>query len=168
LGRVCRQRSANMFRLLVEAQQADGWFSPNGLRVAYTSNESGKDEVYVVSFQTPSNSTVRKGAETNGKWQISPSGGHLPRWRHDGRELFYIAEDGNLMSVPVTSGDSKFEIGAARPLFRPNAGTIAMGHTTAAYDVSLDGSKFIMNIGPSPETTAPITLVENWLSDFKK
>jgi hypothetical protein len=157
-----------MFRLLVEAQQADGWFSPNGVRVAYTSNESGKDEVYVVSFQTPSNSTVRKGAETNGKWQISPSGGHLPRWRHDGRELFYIAEDGNLMSVPVTSGDSKFEIGAARPLFRPNAGTIAMGPTTAAYDVSLDGSKFIMNIGPSPETTAPITLVENWLSDFKK
>ena len=71
------------------------------------------------------------------------------------------------MSVPVTSGDSKFEVGAARRLFRPNADTIA-GPTVAAYDVSLDGSKFIINIGPSPETTAPITLVENWLSDFRK
>jgi Tol biopolymer transport system component len=157
------------FRLLAdEAQQNSGRFSPDGLRVTYSSNESGKEEVYVVSFQPPSRSTVSRGAEINGKWQISSFGGHRPRWSHEGSELFYIADDNTLMSVPVVSRGSRFEVGAARPLFRPNLATATPNTAANAYDVSPDGSRFILNIGAPPETSAPITLVENWLSDFKK
>jgi eukaryotic-like serine/threonine-protein kinase len=152
------------FRLFQgEAVEAGGQFSPDGLWIAFTSNESGKDEVYVVPFHVPSGSSARRSAALSGKWQISLSGGRRPRWRRDGRELFYIADDSTLMSVPVTGRGSKFEVGVPRPLFRANPGT-----PRYIYDVYPDGSRFIINTMAPPETTSPITLVENWLSDFKK
>src|SRR4030095_16327282 len=76
--------------LQAEFDEKHGRFSPNGRWVAYTSNESGRDEVYVQSF--PPSGT---------KFQISADGGSEPQWRKDGTELFYIAEDRTLMAVPV-------------------------------------------------------------------
>jgi Tol biopolymer transport system component len=149
------------YRLLEgEAEENEARFSPDGRQVAYISNESGRNEVYVVPF---SSSTSNRTATGSRKLQISTSGGRRPNWRRDGKELFYVANDGALMSVSVTRKGSKFEFGAARPLFRPNSATFDF-----IYDVSPDGSRFIGNTVAPPETTAPITLVENWLSDFKK
>ena len=69
--------------------------------MAYDSDESGQREVYVRGFAPD-----RNPATGVGQWQISPAGGSKPRWSRDGRELFYIARDGKLMAVPVTSGTS--------------------------------------------------------------
>jgi eukaryotic-like serine/threonine-protein kinase len=149
------------FPLLERGTQLDGQISSDGRWVVYTSNESGRNEVYVVPFRPPPQSSTPRSADSYGKWQISTSGGQQPRWRRDGRELFYVAADNTLMSVPVTSSGSRFEVGAAHPLFRAN---LDLGFV---YDVSPDGSRFIMNTA-APETTAPITLVENWPSDFAK
>lgn len=148
------------FRLLEGKNKEDnGRFSPDGRWLAYISNESGRNQVYVISFHLPlSSSATSRGI--NGKWQISVSGGNFPSWRRDGKELFYMAEDNTLMAVPVNARGSKLEIGTAHPLFRTNPSLLT-------YDVSPDGSRFIV-LTAAPETTAPITLVENWLSDFKK
>lgn len=151
------------FRLLEgESVEVDGQFSPNGRWVAYSSNQSGRDEVYVVPF--PALSSDRKNVVAGRKWQVSLSGGHQPRWRRDCKELFYMAADNTLIAVPVMSRGSKFEAGPAHPLFRTNP-PLTSDHFS--YDVLPGGSRFIVNTA-APERAAPITLVENWLSDFKK
>ena len=80
--------------------------SPDGRWLAYNTDESGRFEVYVQSFPAPG----------GGKWQISKDGGWFPRWRRDGRELFYYAHDERLMAVPVRSA-TRLDVGAAVPLF---------------------------------------------------
>ena len=80
--------------------------SPDGRWLAYNADESGRFEVYVQSFPAPG----------GGKWQISKDGGWFPRWRRDGRELFYYASDERLMAVPVRSA-TRLDVGAAVPLF---------------------------------------------------
>ncbi|MCI0606298.1 hypothetical protein L0156_25205 [bacterium] len=92
-------------------QEVQGQFSPDGNWVAYTSEESGRQEVYVRRF--PSG---------EGKWQIS-SGGGEPRWRSDGKELFYISLDGKMMSVAIKPGDN-FEASPPVPLFSTNLGIL--------------------------------------------
>ena len=62
--------------------------------MAYASNETGKWEIYVTSFP-----------DARGKWQVSTGGGEQPRWRRDGKELFYLSSDGKMMAAPVTTGD---------------------------------------------------------------
>jgi Tol biopolymer transport system component len=152
------------FRLLEgDSVEADGQFSPDGRWVTYTSNESGRLEAYVVPFYATSNLGQARNAALGRKWQISILGGRWPRWRRDGRELFYLALDNTLMLVPVLSHGSVFRIGTPHPLFRINPGN----NYDTSYDVSPDGSRFIINTAPK-ERTAPITLVENWLSDFNK
>ena len=84
--------------------------SPDGRWLAYVSDESGRYEVYVQSFPGG-----------GGKRQVSTGGGIGPRWRGDGKELFYHAPDGKLMAVPVKSGAS-FEAGAPVALFEFRAG----------------------------------------------
>jgi hypothetical protein len=75
--------------------------------MAYTSNESGRREVYVLSFQ---------GA--TGKWQVSPNGGAAPRWRSDSRELFYLAPDGGLMATEAKEENGRLQLGLPRLLFQ--------------------------------------------------
>lgn len=143
------------------AVEGDGQFSPDGRWVAYTSNESGTEQVYVVPFQRLSASSAGK-ADIGGRRQISVSGGRWPRWRRDGRELFYVSPDSSLVAVPVKIRGSQCETGAVRSLFR-----IDQPHDTFPYDVAPDGRRFILNT-PAPEGNAPLTLVENGLSDFKR
>ena len=124
--------------------------SPDGRWIAYVSDESGKFEVYVQSFPTPS-----------GKWQVSTEGGNSPRWRRDGKELFYVAPDRKLMAVPVKLG-TIFEAGAPGALFEANinpGGGPGIGHQ---YDVTADGQRFLLNLEPRETSTTPLTVVLNW------
>ncbi len=81
-------------------------FSPDGRWISYTSNETGRQQIYIQSFPP-----------SGGKWQISTGGGTKARWRKDGRELFYIAPDRTLMSVRLSSDGTTFEHSAPQPLF---------------------------------------------------
>jgi eukaryotic-like serine/threonine-protein kinase len=147
------------FRLLQgDAIETDGQFSPDGHWVAYVSNVTGREEVYVVPFHSGSNSS----AHDVEAMRVSLAGGHAPRWRRDGKEIFYLALDKALMSAKVTYRARKLELGTPRPLFRTNPGFFIF-----PYDVSPDGKRFLVNTA-TPEKAAPITLVENWQSDFRQ
>ena len=89
--------------LKTEFDERHGQFSPDGRWVAYRSSESGRFEIYVRPFPGP-----------GGQWQISTAGGIAPRWRPDGKELYYIAPDGKLMAVPIVGKAQR--LNPARPL----------------------------------------------------
>ncbi len=127
-------------------------FSPDGHWVAYTSGESGRSEVYVRPF--PSG---------DGKWQISSDGGSEPRWRSDGKELFYLTADGTLMSVSIDA-KSSFEVTSAVSLFKTRTFPIPMGAWggAAQYDVSNDGSRFLINTIVVPPTPSNLYVIVNW------
>jgi serine/threonine protein kinase/Tol biopolymer transport system component len=134
--------------------ESQGQFSPDGRWVAYTSNESGRYEVYVAPFPGP-----------GGKWQISTAGGSSPRWRRDGAEIFFLAPDNALMATAVNGKASSFQVGAVRLLFQTHL--IGQRHE---YDVSADGQKFLINSAPlqNGAASAPITVVLNWTAGLKK
>ena len=133
-----------------------GQFSPDGRWVAYMSNESERFEIYVRPFSA----SAAAGA-AGGQWQVSTSGGMYPRWRPDGKELYYIALDGKLMAVPIAVSGAAFEPGTPVALFQTRivgGGTNpAVGHQ---YDVSSDG-RFLINT-VLEEANSPITLLQNW------
>lgn len=126
--------------------EQNGQFSPDGRWVAYDTNESGRPEIVVQPFPEPS-----------GKWQLSTGGGTQPRWRADGKELYFIAPDGTLMAVTVAASGSTFEAGKPVALFPTNVGLIPK----AQYAVSRDG-RFLMNQTIEASTAVPITLILNW------
>jgi Tol biopolymer transport system component len=130
-------------------------FSPDGRWVAYVSDESGRAEVYVQSFPV-----------SGGKWQVSTTGGDQPQWRRDGRELFYMAPDKNLMAVTVTPGDS-FEAGAPVSLFTTRIPTTSLTDDRNNFVPSADGQRFLVINLVEEGNTQPITLVLNWASALK-
>jgi Tol biopolymer transport system component len=126
--------------------------SPDGRWIAYTSFESNRMEVYVRAFPA--------GA---GQWQVSTSGGGDPRWRRDGKELFYIAANGILMTVAVESG-RVFTPGIPQPLFDTRINHLwddARNH----YDVSLDGQRFLVATPIDNLGSLPLTVVVNWKNE---
>lgn len=125
-------------------------FSPDGRWLAYTSNESGRPEVYVAPFPGG-----------NGKWQVSSAGGAFPRWRGDGRELYCLAADNTLIAVTVASTATGFEVGGSQNLFKANPPTQG-GYP---YAVSADGQRFLFNTDVAPPT--PITVVVNWTAGLR-
>jgi hypothetical protein len=127
-------------------------FAPDGRWLAYTSDESGREEVYVTSFP---------GHE--GKWQISSGGGTAPRWRRDGREIFYVAPDSRIHSVEVRPGEA-FQAGAPRPLFATQIARMPW----AFYDVTADGQRFLITELVGSEEPEPITLVVDWTAGLEK
>jgi len=128
-------------------------FSPDGKWLAYDSDESGRTEVYVAPFP-----------QANGKWQVSSSGGRQPRWRPDGKELFYLAGENNVMAASVQEKGGSLEIGNPQTLFvvnlSPTAGLVP-------YDVAPDGKKFVFLTPPPQLIPEPITLVTNWTALLK-
>ena len=134
-----------------------GRFSPNGRWIAYVSNETGANEVYVRAFTTD----FRGGAAgTGGSRLISRGGGSAPRWRGDGREMFYLAPDGKMMAAEVSAGP-EFRAGAPTPLFQIPSGAMV-------GDVSADGKRFLLVIPAGPSATPPFTVVLNWTAGLKK
>ncbi|MFN2482223.1 MAG: protein kinase [Pyrinomonadaceae bacterium] len=135
--------------------EIQGRFSPDGKWIAYTSNESGEWQVYVRSFP-----------EAGGKLMVSTGGGGQPQWRGDGRELFYLAPDRNLMAVDVKADSATFEAGVPRPLFELRyVGGFPGG---GGYDATLDGKRFLVNTPTQEERPRPITVVLNWTVDLKR
>jgi hypothetical protein len=92
---------------------------------------------------------------------VSTSGGTAPRWSRNGRELFYIAPNGNLMAVAVGGGGT-FEAGAPQALFRTPLGAPAAVHSSPSYDVSPDGQRFLMPVSTVAPTSQPISAILNW------
>jgi len=139
-----------------------GQFSPDGRWVAYESNESSVVQIYVRPFQGP-----------GGPWQVSTAGGTQPRWRLDGRELFFVAPDARLMAVPIAVGADRhtLDVGTPLPLFRTrlaSGANIPVGRESRSqYAVSADG-RFLMNMAVEGATAAPITVVLNWEAALKK
>ena len=126
--------------------EARARFSPDGHWIAYQSNESGRAEVYVISFEGPP-----------GKWQVSTRGGTDPAWSPDGHEIYYLTPDQALMTVPVTYGAS-FSPGTPQELFRTRVET---GTRRNVYCVAPDNKRFLFQV-PVGETSTPITAVLNW------
>ena len=133
--------------LSAKGNQTNGQISPDGKWVAYASDESGVWEVYVTSFP---------GA--TGKWQVSRGGGTEPRWRGNGKEIFYIGPTGMLMSVAVNS-DSMFATGMPVPLFEIQGRAPISSTDTFTYDVTKDGKRFLVNHYVKPEHVAPLTIL---------
>jgi serine/threonine protein kinase len=140
--------------LATDANEVGAKLSPDGQWLAYASDESDKYEVYVQSF--PSG---------GGKRQISTNGGIGPRWRGDGKELYYDTPDGALMAVDVNLGKG-FENGAPHKLFEFRSGNGLI--TVAPYAASADGQKFLLNMLVDESGGAPLTVVINWTTALKK
>jgi len=134
----------------------NGQFSPDGKWVAYASNESGKWEIYVTSFPHP-----------QGKWQVSTGGGEQPRWRGDGKELFYLSSDNKMMVAPVTPG-AKFDSGTPIALFQANPREQVSLNDVFVYDVRRDGKEFLINTKVRRAETAPMSVVLNWDAKVNK
>src|SRR5262249_23619325 len=136
-----------------------GQLSPDGRWMAYASDESGRREVYVRPFPA-----------ADGKWRISTAGGEQPRWRGDGRELFYIASDRKLMAGGIKAGGSGgeggFEPGVPEPVFE--TGLVSLGQALFLYEVTADGKRFLMNLRGEAVSETPITIAVNWLAGVKK
>jgi len=130
-------------------------FSPDGKWIAFESDESGHFEIYLQPFPGPGGTT-----------RVSTNGGAQVRWRSDGKELFYIALDGRLMSVPiqVASNGQTIEPGTAIPLFATHSGSVVSIPFNQQYDVSPDGQRFLMSTLRS-DNASPITVILNWQGD---
>ena len=126
----------------------NGVFAPDGRWMAYTSNESGREEIYVQTFPP-----------TGGKWQISRAGGTRAAWRGDGREVFFLAPDGALMSASVDTA-GQFVAGIPRPLFVTGI-TDLTNSQNQPYAVSPDGQRVLLIAAPGSK---PMTLsaIVNW------
>jgi hypothetical protein len=126
--------------------------------VAYTSKESSKEEIYVVPFDAAKVLSTGPGSSNvsaDGRWQISVNGGHSPRWRRDGKEIFYLSSYNQMMAAGVEERGNSIEVQMAQPLFRTMAAS-----SYSPYDVTPDGKKFVIIV--SNEQNVPLTLVVNW------
>jgi Tol biopolymer transport system component len=131
-------------------------FSPDGRWMAYASNETGSMEIYVSPF--PSG---------NGKWQVSSAGGEEPRWRQDGKELFYLSSEGKMMAVAVKT-EASFEAGAPVALFQTHRRQSVSAQDFCSYDVSGDGQRFLISTKADEATASPLSVLLNWTSEMEK
>ncbi|MGH9415752.1 MAG: protein kinase domain-containing protein, partial [Terriglobales bacterium] len=130
------------------AHGREGTFSPDGHWVAYQSEETGRDEVYLTPFPGP-----------GPRWLVSTAGGEYPRWRADGKELYYVSPDNQLMAATVDSSATPPRVGAAQALFSPAAGVIAGQPPFAA---AADGQRFLVITTASPIGPQALNVVVNW------
>jgi eukaryotic-like serine/threonine-protein kinase len=147
--------------LSTEFNNRGGQFSPDGRWVAYVSDESGRNEIYVRRF-SPDSAGAVSGA--GGKWLISTGGGTNPRWRGDEKELYYVTPDLKLMAVEATTSPG-FQTGVPKCLFQtpPQLPMV----TISAWEVTPDGKHFLFP-APAEQGQAPFTVVLNWQAGLKK
>src|SRR5215813_2225732 len=139
--------------LQTEFTESFGQFSPDGRWIAYRSDESRGGEIYVAPFPGP-----------GGQRQVSTAGGRQPRWRGNGKELFYLSPDDKMMAAEVNGQGATLEVGAVRPLFEARQ-SVTGGFL---YDVTGDGQRFLINAAVEQKASSPIILVQNWTVDSKR
>jgi hypothetical protein len=132
-----------------DSSKTNGQISPDGKWVAYASNESGEWEIYVTTFPNAA-----------GKWQVSRGGGTEPRWRGDGKGIYYIGPTETLMAVPVETG-ATLSSGAPVALFQIRGRAPISSTDLFTYDVTKDGKRFIVNQYLKPDHVAPLTIVQH-------
>ena len=143
--------------------EVQGQFSPDGRWLAYASNQSGRYEIYVRGFP-----------ESGGQWQVSTGGGIYPRWRPDGRELFYVAPDGRLMAAPIrmASDQRALDPGAPVPLFSTRlasgANVAQAGFASRAQYAVAPDARFLLNVAADDAVPPPITVVLNWTAGLPR
>ncbi|MFZ0731380.1 MAG: protein kinase [Candidatus Sulfotelmatobacter sp.] len=145
-------------RLFLKANASlnNAQFSPDGKWVAYSSNESGGWEVYVTSFP-----------DARGKWQVSTNGGEQPRWRGDGKEIYFLSPDAKMMAASVDT-KTEFEPGTPIVLFQTDPRERVATTEVIVYGVSRDGQRFLSNTNYNNGSAHPMSLVLNWKSEMKK
>jgi Tol biopolymer transport system component len=133
--------------------------SPEGRYIAYATNESGSPQIYVQTFPDPS----------GGKWPITAQGGTEPLWKHDGRELYYLAPNAKMMAVSVKT-DPTFQAGQTMELFQ--TALTPVPNTSHRYAVTDDGQRFLLgspaSVPVSGGESTPITAVVNWTAGLRK
>jgi Tol biopolymer transport system component len=134
------------------AREGQGRFSPDGRWVAYYSEESGTGQIYVRRFRD------RPAAEA--KWQISTTGGIQPRWRRDGKEIYFLSPEGKMMTAGVRLGAETLQSDPAHELFDFRPGSVFW--TRYQYDVSPDGKKFLLVSSVEERQANSMTLLLNW------
>lgn len=133
-------------------------FSPDGRWLAYTSAESGKEEIYVAPFPN-----------YTGKWQVSTNEGDRPHWSRDGKKIYYLNNQDSIMVAEVDGSGTSFKVGKVRSMFKIT-GAWRPGRI---YDVFPDEQRFLINIDPSMQSTAyiqsssSVILVQNWAEELK-
>jgi eukaryotic-like serine/threonine-protein kinase len=135
--------------------EGQGRFSPNGRWVTYSSNETGTTQVYVRPFQA-----------LGGQRMVSTTGGAQPKWRADGKELFYLSADRKLMTVDANEGDNSITFGSPKPLFEVRAVVGAPG--SLLYAPTREGQRFVVITPIEESSPSPLTVVMNWTAGLKK
>jgi dipeptidyl aminopeptidase/acylaminoacyl peptidase len=130
-----------------QGTESNAQISPDGKWVAYASDDSGNWEIYVTSFPAAA-----------GKWQVSRGGGTEPRWRADGRQIFYIGPNGMLTAV-TANAESAFVTGTPTPLFQVRGRAPISNTDVFTYDVAKDGKRFLVNRYVKPEHVPPLTIL---------
>jgi dipeptidyl aminopeptidase/acylaminoacyl peptidase len=134
-----------------ESNQTLAQFSPDGRYFAYGSGESGQGEVFVATYPG------------GGKWQVSQDGGAEPRWRGDGRELYYVDRSNYIVAVEVNPGATAFEPGSTARLFQFHG---AGGNWR--YDVNVDGTRFLVTRALEEDLASPVTLITDWTRKLER
>ena len=135
------------------ATQIGGALSPDGRFVAYASDESGRNEVYVMAFPPP-----------GGRWQTSATGGKEPRWSRDGRELFFIDAENFVTALAVMPSGGGLEFGSPQRLFQIYGST----GTVSRFDVAPDARRFLITTDAAEGMARPVTLVTDWVSTLQR
>lgn len=127
--------------------------SGDGKWMAYQSNESGRREIYITAFPGG-----------GAKWQVSSNGGVFPKWRRDGKELFFLDAADTVTAVDVNTSGGTPKLGAPHGLFQ----AVGIQRDFGPFDVTADGKRFLVNSGNLREGSDPLTLVLNWPAELKK
>jgi len=140
--------------LVTPFNELHGQFSPDGKWIAYTSNESGQEEIHVRSMAA------------TGSTRVSTSGGNFARWRADGKELFYRSLDGRLMAVSVSTVAEGLQFGTPAALMQLAE---PVGRFTYPYDVGLKGDRILaLTAAGSEHDAMPLTVIVNWEAGLKR
>jgi serine/threonine protein kinase len=134
------------------ANETSAQFSPDGRWIAYVSDESGTNQVYIAPFPNPV-----------GKWQVSRSGGTEPRWRGDSKEIFFLSPENKLMAAAVNASGSNLQIGNAETLFEIHPANPPGYH----YDVTKNGKRFLVD-SIKEGNFQPLALIVNWTANLKR
>lgn len=124
----------------------DACFSPDGRWMAYVSDETGVEQVYVTSFPGPGS-----------KWQVSTNAGDRPKWRGDGKELYYLSNEDEIMSAEADGAGQTFRVGQVKVLFEING-----ARPGTVYDVTSDGQRFLVNQVMQRSAKTTVVMIKNW------